>query len=101
MLHTIMIKMLHEAFNPLFFGRNASSAHLAIFPNPPKLLRIHSNRDEGAQMTIQLTIDLPKDVFFLLRKSPTEFVGEMRLAAAVKWYQLEMISQSRAAELAG
>ena len=25
----------------------------------------------------------------------------MRLAAAVKWYELEMISQSKAAELAG
>jgi len=34
-------------------------------------------------MTIQLTIDLPEDVFFLLRKSPAEFVGELRLAAIV------------------
>jgi predicted HTH domain antitoxin len=31
----------------------------------------------------------------------TEFVGELRLAAAVKWYELGMISQSKAAELAG
>ena len=38
-------------------------------------------------------------LFSLLRKSPTEFVGELRLAAAVKWYELEMISQSKAAEL--
>jgi len=52
-------------------------------------------------MTIQLTIDLPEDVFSLLRKSPTEFVGELRLAAAVKWYELGMISQSKASELAG
>ena len=52
-------------------------------------------------MTIQLTIDLPEDVFALLRTSPTEFVGELRLAAAVKWYELGMISQSKAAELAG
>jgi len=51
-------------------------------------------------MTIQLTIDLPEEVFSLLRKSPTEFVGELRLAAAVKWYELGMISQSKAAELA-
>jgi predicted HTH domain antitoxin len=51
-------------------------------------------------MTIQLTIDLPEDVFSLLRKSPTEFVGELRLAAAVKWYELGMISQGKAAELA-
>lgn len=52
-------------------------------------------------MTVQLTIDLPEDVFSLLRKSPAEFVGEMRLAAAVKWYELGMISQSKASELAG
>jgi predicted HTH domain antitoxin len=52
-------------------------------------------------MTIQLTIDLPEDIFSLLRKSPAEFVGEMRLAAAVKWYELGMISQSKASELAG
>ena len=52
-------------------------------------------------MTIQLTIDLPEDVFSLLRTSPTEFVGELRLAAAVKWYELGMISQGKAAELAG
>jgi len=52
-------------------------------------------------MTIQLTIDLPEDVFSLLRTSPNEFVGELRLAAAVKWYELGMISQSKASELAG
>ena len=49
---------------------------------------------------MQLTIDLPEGVCSLLRKSPTEFVGELLLAAAVKWYELGMISQSKAAELA-
>ena len=52
-------------------------------------------------MTIQLTIDLPDDVFSFLRTSPTEFVWELRLAAAVKWYELRRISQSKASELAG
>ena len=52
-------------------------------------------------MTIQLTIDLPEDVFSLLRKSPTEFVEQLRLAAAVKWYEVGMISQGKASELAG
>ena len=29
------------------------------------------------------------------------FVGEMRLAAAVKWYEMREISQAKAAEIAG
>jgi len=52
-------------------------------------------------MAIQLTIELPEDVFSLLRTSPTEFVAELRLAPAVKWYELGMISQGKAAELTG
>jgi predicted HTH domain antitoxin len=36
-----------------------------------------------------------------LRKTPDEFVQEMRIAAAVKWYELEQISQGKAAEIAG
>ncbi len=33
--------------------------------------------------------------------SPQEFTHELRTAAAVKWYELELISQGRAAEIAG
>jgi hypothetical protein len=43
-------------------------------------------------MTIQLTIDLPEDVFALLRTGPIQFVGELPLAAAVKRYELGRIS---------
>jgi predicted HTH domain antitoxin len=52
-------------------------------------------------VSLQVTIDLPEDVFSLLRKSPAEFVAELRLAAAVKWYEMGEVSQSKAAELAG
>lgn len=48
-----------------------------------------------------LTIELPDDAFSALRTSPEEFAQELRLAAAVKWYEMERISQSKAAELAG
>lgn len=36
-----------------------------------------------------------------MRTSPDAFVKEMRLAAAVKWYEIGTISQSKAAEIAG
>lgn len=52
-------------------------------------------------MTININVELPNDVFSALRSNPETFVQEMRLAAAVKWYEVGMISQSKAAEIAG
>ena len=51
--------------------------------------------------TVQLTLELPEDVFSALRQEPEAFLREMRLTAAVKWYELEQVSQSKAAEIAG
>lgn len=48
-----------------------------------------------------VSIQLPETVFSALRKNPSEFVQEMRVAAAVKWYELGEISQNKAAEVAG
>jgi predicted HTH domain antitoxin len=50
---------------------------------------------------MNITIDLPDSVFSALRKAPPEFVQEMRVAAAAKWYELGEISQGKAAEIAG
>ena len=52
-------------------------------------------------MSKTLTLDLPDDAFSALRTSPEEFGRELRLAAAIKWYELERISQGKAAEIAG
>ncbi|CCI26520.1 UPF0175 family protein [Microcystis aeruginosa] len=48
-----------------------------------------------------ISIELPETAFSALRKSPDEFAQEMRIAAAVKWYELGEISQGKAAEIAG
>jgi len=52
-------------------------------------------------MPVQLTIELPEGAFSALRKPPADFVKEMQLAAAVKWYEMGIISQAKAAEIAG
>lgn len=48
-----------------------------------------------------ITLNLPETAFSALRKTPDEFAQEMRIAASVKWYELEQISQGKAAEIAG
>ncbi len=52
-------------------------------------------------MTVALKLEMPEDVFSAIRKSPAEFAAEMRLAAAAKWYELGLVSQEKAAEIAG
>ena len=40
-------------------------------------------------------------MFVALRPSPEEFAREMRLAAAIHWYERGEVSQEKAAEIAG
>lgn len=49
----------------------------------------------------KVTLDIPEEVFSTLRRSPEEFVRDLRLAAAIYWYQKSEISQEKAATIAG
>ena len=50
---------------------------------------------------VQVSIEFPRHLLSALRQEPPQFVNEMRLAAAVKWYELQMLSQAKSAEVAG
>ena len=47
-----------------------------------------------------IILNFPENIFSALHKSPNEFAQEMRVAAAIKWYELKLVSQSKAAEIA-
>lgn len=49
----------------------------------------------------EIHIELPDEVFSSRRLPPEALAGEMRLAAAIYWYQKGEISQEKAAQIAG
>jgi predicted HTH domain antitoxin len=55
----------------------------------------------GKYVMTALTLTIPDSSFSALRRSPTEFAHEIKLAAAIHGYQRGVMSQERAAELAG
>ena len=46
-------------------------------------------------------MEMPEKVFTAMRVNPEEFTIEMRLAAAVSWYEQGKITQEVAARIAG
>jgi predicted HTH domain antitoxin len=48
-----------------------------------------------------ITVQVPEEIFSALRRSPSEFERDLRLAAAAHWYGQGLISQEKAALLAG
>jgi predicted HTH domain antitoxin len=51
--------------------------------------------------TKEVCFELPLAAFSALKKTPNEFARDMRVAAAAKWYEVGLVSQERAAEIAG
>lgn len=49
----------------------------------------------------KVNLDLPPELFSARRLAPDDFVRDMRLAAAIYWYQKAEISQEKAAQIAG
>ncbi len=49
----------------------------------------------------QIAIDLPDEVFSARKQPPREFAQQLRLAAAIHWYDRGEISMEKAAMIAG
>ncbi len=52
-------------------------------------------------MSITVSVVVPEGALSALRTSPAEFAVELTRAAVCKWYELGMLSQSKAAEILG
>ena len=48
-----------------------------------------------------LTIEVPEGILSALRQSPSEAERDVRLAAAIDWFRRGLVSQGKAAEIAG
>lgn len=50
---------------------------------------------------VHLHVTVPDSLLAALKKAPHEMTAELRLAAAIHWYQQGTLSMERAAEAAG
>jgi len=48
-----------------------------------------------------IQLEVPDEVLISLKETPQTLTRELRIAAAVKWYELGKLSSGRAAQLAG
>jgi predicted HTH domain antitoxin len=57
--------------------------------------------DQRVAMSELLEIEMPDDVLLGLQDDAPRLAGELRLATAVKWYEMSRFSQGKAAEVTG
>jgi len=50
---------------------------------------------------MKITMEIPQNSLSITKERPDDFARSLRIAAAVKWYEIGKISQSKAAELIG
>ena len=50
---------------------------------------------------VEALTQVDEEVLLSMKKQPEELAKDMRLAAAAKWYEVGLISQERAAQVAG
>jgi predicted HTH domain antitoxin len=50
---------------------------------------------------VKIAFELPEGPLAALHQDTAAFGRELRIVAAVKWYELQKLSQARAAEVAG
>jgi predicted HTH domain antitoxin len=65
------------------------------------ILTILKKNNTIAGIMVQITIEVNEGVLATRHSSPERFAKDLRLAAAVKWYENGEVSQGRAAEIAG
>ncbi len=55
----------------------------------------------AAIRTKKIVLEVPVESLSAFRQTSEEFAMAMRVAAAVKWYEMGLLSQEKAAEIAG